>query len=91
MHSYPQTTSAYFKSGLPEIWGQFESKAHVCSIGYPPKGAFKGVSFGSGAIGNGTSGWDAWDFKASRCSEVYGRSMTVQPSAMTVNYFIRAK
>ena len=31
------------------------------------------------------------DFKASRCSEVYGRSKTVQPSAVTINFYIRAK
>ena len=35
--------------------------------------------------------WDFFYFNASRCSPVYGRSLTVQPSATTVNYFIRAK
>lgn len=42
--------------------------------------------------GNPKDDWDmVIDFNASRCSPIYGRSATVQPPAVTVRYYIRAK
>lgn len=42
--------------------------------------------------GNPKDDWDmVIDFNASRCSAIYGRSTTVQPPAVTVRYYIRAK
>ena len=43
---------------------------------------------------NGEAGgyhWTRINFNASRCSSIYGNSTTVQPPAVTVRYYIRAK
>ena len=92
MHSLPQGAIAYREAGLPNIWGQFAAKSHSYDIGWPAKGAFYATVFGNGPKGVlGTNIECAWKFDASRCSPVYGLSTTVQPSAVAVNYFIKAR
>ena len=96
----PQKNPQVFQPGLPNIYGQIYNSVggglfHNCSGGSTKMtGAFIAIPNGlDSSIGVDPSGGKAKGFQidASRCSEVYGRSGTVQPLAMTVNYFIRAK
>lgn len=86
-------TVQQFAAGLPNITGSLGHQ-DIWLWRYPLSGSFY---FGE-TISNGTgvkTGWaDSWSeviFDASRSNVIYGNSMTVQPSAMTVNYFIRSR
>ena len=87
----PQGVITYRDAGVPEIWCDFRLITQYYS------------DYGAALItdDNGPWGWDQYEgatwhkvsyhIRASRCSPVYGRSSTVQPPTMVVNYFIRAK
>ena len=87
----PQGVITYRDAGVPEIWCAFRLITQYYS------------DYGAALItdDNGPWGWDqytgatwhkvSYHIRASRCSPVYGRSSTVQPPTMVVNYFIRAK
>lgn len=96
--STPQKNPQVFQPGLPNIYGQIYNSVggglfHNCGGSTKMTGAFIAIPNGlDGALGVGSGGEvKGFQIDASRCSEVYGRSGTVQPLAMTVNYFIRAK
>ena len=100
MHSHPQVTLSYKEAGLPNIKGTFGrgSKRNFEVTMYTledTSGAFQitdlGTYNGLPNQGSNKNTGRKVSFDASLCSEVYGRSGTVQPLAMTVNYFIRAK
>lgn len=90
MCSHPQKVITTFDAGLPAITGSFGGVV-VHSPGY---GAFhRELAYNTDIHWNTMPFPDGgiYSFDANRCSKVYGRSTTVQPSALTVNYFIRAK
>lgn len=73
------------EAGLPNITGTFVAVYQ----GNPVSGAF------SSKFGGHTKAKTDWDgqtilFDASRSSSIYGNSITVQPPAVTVKYFIKA-
>ena len=80
------------EAGLPEIWGHFEGNTNDPTL-FEKTGCFfvedpevstgaDGCEYVGGYIG----------FAASRCSAIYRDDCTtVQPSAMTVNYYVRAR
>lgn len=79
------------EAGLPNITGSWNH-----SSGYSAytqnNGAIRSDSSYSPASGSGT-GWvnESISFDASRSNSIYGKSDTVQPPAISVNYIIRAK
>lgn len=78
------------EAGLPNITGSFgaQGSSAVVSLG---NGAFKVKQ--TGYIDSGSSSNNyysvAQSFDASRSSAIYGKSDTVQPPALTVNYVIK--
>lgn len=73
------------EAGLPNITGSF---------GKTMDSSGNGAFYSSGASGGWSGG--SWPqgiiyFDASRSSAIYGKSNTVQPPAISVNYIIRAK
>ena len=98
----PQRTSTYQEAGLPRITGywqgvgcQYGGWQYWHFTGYPGAvtGAWNGMSDAVTDYGD-AGGWGStmeFQFDASRSNPIYGNSTTVQPSALTVNYFIRAK
>ena len=86
----PQRTSTYQEAGLPNI------TARLSSVYMPGEttsnGSFTvGNNEPSSYVGTRSGGKKRVSFDASRSNPIYGNSTTVQPSALTVNYFIRAK
>ena len=80
----------YIEAGLPNITAGYFLNWYAGSLGY--SGALYCASVGGSWLGEGTSYRIHYDyFNAARCSAVYGRSTTVQPSAYTVRYYIKAK
>ena len=78
-------------AGLPNISGMFWAYTVGWSNAYG-NGAFYGEKAAKGTPGNkGGEGGTAcrWGYDASRSNEIYGRSNTVQPPAITVNIFIK--
>ena len=75
------------EAGLPNITGR---------VSFPPEpskdGAFYKTSYGTEkfSLSGGSTG-NALGFDASRSNPIYGKSDTVQPPAISVNYIIRAK
>ena len=96
MRFLPQKTITYRDAGLPEISSL--KKAYMVQNYTGPGDTKEGANW---IHWDHPMNWDlaegmSWyyaviDFKASHCSPVYGNSTTVQPSAMTVNFFVRAK
>ena len=85
------TGGTYLEAGLPNITGTFSAKAHAYKIGNVT-GAFRALELGTGAPNTGTDEQPHyWEFNASYSNNIYGNSTTVQPPAMTVRYYIRAK
>ena len=88
----------YKEAGLPNITGYFYgiNGGFRKSGGEMPsdKGAFSvyGIYYGFMDLGI-TDYYDGgiYKFDASRSNPIYGASETVQPPAMTVRYYIRAK
>lgn len=73
------------EAGLPNIEGRV-SFPDAC----PRDGAFKWTSFGSESFSlkGGTTG-SALRFDASQSNIIYGKSTTVQPPAVVMNYIIK--
>ena len=85
----PQEATIFIDAGIPNIRGTLAGD-DVEYAGSFISGAFQHFyNEPYGPLDSGRGGVTTFD--ASRCSLVYGRSDTVQPSAMTVNYFIRAR
>ncbi len=84
---------AYRDAGLPNITGTVRCHANGSISQNGATGAFYNP-YGSGKNID-TGGWNSqgagFNFDASRVNAIYGRSSTVQPSAYTVRYLIRAK
>ena len=85
------------EAGLPNIKGQFGSVFHF-TVSYGTNPLFTGPFYLIGNPSRGhlaAGGFDPGNqdciFDASRCSAIYGKSNTVQPPAVTVRYYIRAK
>lgn len=80
------------EAGLPNITGSFgaQGSSDVVSHG---DGAFRVVQTGHIDSGNSEIGSYSLkqSFDASRSNSIYGKSDTVQPPAISVNYIIRAK
>lgn len=81
------------EAGLPNIKGSFRTKGgnHGSCFGLE---GFSGCMYGSGSAGgftdsNGSQASRYANFDASRSSSIYGKSNTVQPPALTVNYVIK--
>ena len=74
---------------MPNITG--EAKAPYRSVwGGAPTGAFYVVKNTQNAFdGLENQAMDPIGFDASRCSDIYGKSNTVTPLSMSVQYFIR--
>ena len=84
----------YHDSGLPNITGVFNLGGRASINPIYRNNAF-GVSswsgfstFVGGDVGGGTL---PINFNASKSNPIYGRSKTVQPSSVTMNFYIRAK
>ena len=93
----PQGAITYFDAGLPNITGTFGQRRSnsVFVTLEDTTGVFQivrnEICAGWADLGYNSNCARAADFDASRCSPIYSNSTTVQPSAITVNYFIRAK
>lgn len=84
------------EAGLPNITGRLGSiNRSGQNYNTPPNtcnGAFEMEgSSASGTAGDNPSAGMSFNMNASRCSSIYGKSDTVQPPAISVNYIIRAK
>lgn len=84
------------EAGLPNIVGDFEAQSsHYKSVGSNSNSSplFKVARLGT--IDSGTSQASNYQnivtFDASQVNSIYGKSNTVQPPAISVNYIIRAK
>lgn len=83
------------EAGLPNITGSFGTKTgnHGSSFGLQD---FNGCMYGSGSASGFVDSVGSYankfaNFDASRSNSIYGKSNTVQPPAISVNYIIRAK
>ena len=77
------------EAGLPNIKGQTGAVEYV---GENATGVFYAIGqFGAILNKNDTRGSSAVGFDASRSNSIYGKSNTVQPPAICINYIIRAK
>lgn len=75
------------EAGLPNITGQSGQAEYV---GSNASGAFYAIpQYGSLANFADTRSTSAFGFDASRSNNIYGKSDTVQPPALTVNYVIK--
>ena len=90
MHSPPQSVTTKIEAGLPNITGSIDATANA---GANPValGVFYETIIGYGDDGHLDDEYRRFMFDASRCSSIYGNSTTVQPPALTINYYIRAK
>jgi len=83
------------EAGLPNITGAFgnfamqDSKSIAADNVF--KGAFSAIQNGVGGYGTlkNDASFDGATFNASQSSSIYGKSNTVQPPAIIVNYFIK--
>lgn len=81
-------TGSYVNAGLPNITGEFKQWKYSGA-----EGAFyNNGSWPTGADSKNGGGDPTYKciLDASRSSNIYGRSNTVQPPAMVVNYYIKA-
>lgn len=74
----------YYEAGVPNIKGAVEGNYNSGM----PEGAFKGVYTGYGFQSSGSVS-RGFTFDASRSSPIYGKSNTVQPSALTCKFCIK--
>ena len=79
------------EAGLPNITGNFSATSP--RFGSRATGAFAITSQPEGTLAGVGGQWyePKFNFNASSSSAVYGKSDTVQPPAISVNYIIRAK
>lgn len=91
MRSHPQLMITNFEAGLPNITGWWVSDL---SGWFPSWGGCIDVDFdwpGNSGYGGEGSSDSRLKINASISSPFYGRSTTVQPSSVTMNFYIRAK
>ncbi len=74
----------YYEAGVPNIKGAVEGNYNSSM----PEGAFKEVYTGYGFQSSGSVS-RGFTFDASRSSPIYGKSNTVQPSALTCKFCIK--
>ena len=83
------------EAGLPNITGSFNSAINDYRVhgNISAEGAFTGStgSIDGNAVGTDFVKETVISFNASRSNSIYGKSDTVQPPAISVNYIIRAK
>ena len=86
-----KTIGQNIEAGLPNITG-----SGIASYWYEPAtsnmtGAFSAVTATgpTASAAGGSTGSRGFTFDASRSSSIYGKSNTVQPPAIIVNYFIK--
>ena len=84
------------EAGLPNILGNITAKVDEKTLHWNVgSGATQGKDYGS--FGDSTMdnrnlpGYQSMQFDASKSNPIYGKSDTVQPPAISVNYIIRAK
>ena len=81
------------EAGLPNITGSFNSAINDYRVGekISAKGAFTGSTGSVDGTATGTNcvRETVMSFDASRSNSIYGKSDTVQPPALTVNYVIK--
>ena len=90
------TPRSFKEAGLPnitgygawELMGQFDGRFLGGVFYNNSRNRFSFNQNSSGSVYGGTH--NSLGFDASRCSAVYGRSSTVQPSSYTVRYYIKA-
>lgn len=70
-------------AGLPNITASF-IRVIVAPSGHQPSGALVGEKYGVAQVGVGSTELYNVDFDASRSSEIYGASTTVQPSSFSL-------
>lgn len=82
------TPRSFKEAGLPNITGTFE----LWKFNNWLTGSFYTKSSPGGAYTKDGGGDPAWEigFDASRSSQIYGASETVQPASYTVRYYIKA-
>jgi microcystin-dependent protein len=81
------------QAGLPNITGNLGSTGQYIAGSYPIDGAFGKTGATTnvpGSVGSTYYPIYATDFDASRASNIYGASDTVQPNALTTRYIIKA-
>ncbi|MCR4944748.1 MAG: hypothetical protein K5986_09960 [Clostridium sp.] len=80
----------YIEAGLPNITGRLDTDGMSSTGG---NGAFYTYFLpNEGTLGESSYySIDGFGFDASRCSSIYGKSDTVQPEALAVNFYIKAK
>lgn len=91
---------SYKEAGLPNIEGKFsipKSASKTDTNGnnkYEDSGAFSISDTASSITGGSSASWGGTTpihlFNASNSSDIYGKSNTVQPPALTIRYIIRA-
>lgn len=81
------TPGTYLDAGLPNITGAFGYSAE--ESGFFAEGAFYLLGHGPGAPLDGGS--YSVGFNASLVNPIYGRSNTVRPPSLVVQFYIRAK
>ena len=82
---YNRIVGEYIQEGLPNIWGSSDSNTNFNSLG----GAFWGNNYANSPDDSGVHGYHGFNFDASRCSPIYGNSLTVQPRSFVVYYIMR--
>ena len=82
---YNRNVGEYVQEGLPNIWGTSDSNTNFNSLG----GAFWGNNYNNSPNNGGVNGYHGFNFDASRCSPIYGNSLTVQPRSFVVYYIMR--
>lgn len=85
-----RTAGSYMSAGLPNITG---GASEFFWKSYSPSGAFVRSEYKDqhGGIDNDNDGWfySSLYFDASRSNAIYGNSNTVQPTALTVRFYIK--
>lgn len=89
-----QTTTGnagqYLAAGLPNIYGKmsgiatYDADPADCTPGYNTNNMFKSAYENPAATNGGGNGYATIELDASRISDIYGKSTTVQPPAYTV-------
>ena len=83
---YNRNTGEYIQEGLPNITGF--AAGFLESWGWY-SGALYGATWGGEGKSGGDQGNQSLNLDASRCSPIYGKSLTVQPRSFIVYYIMR--
>lgn len=84
------TAGAYKEAGLPDINGVLSNVRTGAGLS-AATGVFAGSEMLSNTTGGGPDGWSRIQivFTASKANSTYGKSLTVQPPALTMRYYIK--